>query len=159
MLAYRDLIAGKNHSKIGWGAQLTGRWQTPSPISIYYQGAVGQGIGQYLGDLSIGKYDLVNEPDQPGSMKAPLAMGISAGVQYDFSKKFFVAGSFGHCRYFNSDAAPDDYKIGFYGSADFFWNITSRLQTGIGYIYGSRKNFSGDHASINRIQMLLGLNF
>lgn len=159
MLAYRDMITEKNHSVAGWGAQLSGRWQMAYPLSLYYQGVVGRGLGNYLGDLSVGNYDLIDDPGNPGEMNAPLALGVTAGLQYDISSKYFLSGSFGSCRYYNSSPESDEYKLGLYGTANFFWNITPRLQTGAGYLFGSRKNFSGEHAWMNRIQILLSFNF
>lgn len=159
VLPYRDLLNDKNHSIMGWGAQLSGRWNAIAPLTVYFQGAVGRGIGSYLGDLSGGRYDLVDDPAAEGRMAAPLAWGVTAGLQYDFSRRFFAAVCFGDCRYYNDAPLPSEYKYGLYGAADFFWNITPRLQSAIEYIIGSRKNFNGESAWTNRAQLMLSFSF
>lgn len=159
VLPYRNLLTSSNHSVTGWGAQISGRWRPVVPLTVYYQGALGRGIGSYLGDLSTGDYDLIGDPDAPGRMTAPLAWGVTAGLQYDFSRRFFVAACFGDCRYYNDTPEPSEYKYGLYGAADFFWNITPRLQSAIEYLIGSRKNFDGRSAWTNRLQLMLAFSF
>ena len=159
MMSYRDLLTARNHNVVGWGAQLSGRWQMVSPLALYYQGIVGRGIGSYCGDLSEGSYDLVPDGDRRGTLKAPLSLGITAGLQYDFSKKVFACLALGECRYFDKRAQGDDYKYGLYGAVNVFWNITSRVQGGAEYIIGKRKDFDGASACADRVDVMLSFSF
>ncbi len=159
LMSYRDLLTARNRNVVGWGAQLSGRWQMLHPLALYYQGVVGRGIGSYCGDLSEGSYDLVPDEGRHGTLKAPLSLGLTAGLQYDFSKKVFACLALGECRYFDSRAEGSAYKYGLYGAVNVFWNITPRIQGGAEYIIGKRKNFDGASATSDRIDMLISFSF
>lgn len=159
IMSYRDLLSSRNKNVMGWGTQLSGRWQMFSPFAIYFQGVVGQGIGSYCGDLSEGEYDLVPSATIKGKQIAPLSLGISAGIQYDFSEKLFACIAVGESRYYNNHANPDEYKYGLYGAVNVFYNITPRIQTGAEYLIGKRMNFDGTHATANRAELMLSFSF
>lgn len=159
-ISYRNLIERRNHNIVGWGAQLSAHVNVINPLSIYFTGAVGQGIGSYQGDLAVGNYDLVGIPEKPGVMKAPWCYGITAGVKYDISRKVFACAGFGQARYLNSESLyEDEYKYGLYGCVNVFWRFSSRLLAGIEYINGKRMNYNGDHASSDRIGAIMTFSF
>lgn len=159
-LGYRDLLTQQNHNVLGWGAQLSGVVNIIRPLTLYFQGVVGQGIGSYQGDLALGNYDLVGDTESPGVMKAPLCMGLTAGVKYDFSTKFFACIGLGETQYYGRRYNnPTGYRYGLYGCANFFWRITPRFLAGIEYVTGKRKDFDGQHAGANRIDALLTFSF
>lgn len=159
-MSYRNLLAQRNHNVIGWGAQLSGVVNVVNPLTIYFSGAIGQGIGSYVGDLSEGAYDLVVEDGAPGKMVAPYNLGITAGVRYDFTRNLFACVGFGETRNIERHGlAPDDYEYGLYGNVNLFWRITHRFLAGVEYIVGRRENFDGSHAPANRIDAMLSFSF
>lgn len=159
-MAYRNLLTATNHNVIGWGAQLSGVIDIGHPAVVYFSGLIGRGVGSYEGDLSEGNFDLVGVNDSPGRMIAPLAMGLTAGIQYNFSSRVFACVAAGETRYFEKHPiATDTYKYGLYGAVNLFWKITPRFLSGIEYVVGKRKNFDGNHAGANRIDAILTYSF
>lgn len=159
-MSYRNLLSSSNHNVVGWGAQLSGVIDIIRPLTLYFTGVVGKGVGSYQGDLSEGEYDLVGTSDRPGKMVAPWSMGLTAGVQYKFSRKVYACIALGEQRYYLKHRLNDDqYKYGLYGAANLFWKITPRFLTGIEYITGKRMNFDGSYAGANRIDAMLSYSF
>lgn len=160
VMSYRDLLTAKNNNVVGWGAQLSGRWQIVKPFALYLQGIIGQGVGSYTGDLSEGSYDLVPRREEPGGLIAPLSLGLTAGLEYAFSERWIATLALGECRYFERhNMNADEYKYGLYGAANVMYNITPRIQTGLEYVVGKRMNFDGAHAGLNRADILLSFSF
>lgn len=160
-IPYRDLVAGSNRALIGWGAQLSGIIRPVIPLALYAEVNGGRGYSSYMGDLSIGNYDLVAEPSTPGRMYAPWAMGVNVGAKYNFRYNVYLCAVYGHARYFSDHATlmPDDYHCGNYYAANIFWDITPRLQVGAEYLRGERRNFSGEHGTANRVDILFQFAF
>lgn len=159
-MTYRNLITGTNHNVIGWGAQLSGMIKLFRPLTFYYTGLVGRGVGSYQGDLSEGAYDLVAVNNAPGKMVAPLCMGVTGGFRYQFSRKVYANIGFGEAHYYEKHhIAADEYKYGLYGVANVFWKITPRFMTGIEYCVGKRMNFDREHAGANRLDAMMSFSF
>lgn len=159
-MTYRNLLTSSNHNVVGWGAQVSGMINVAQPLTIYFTGLVGQGVGSYQGDLSEGDYDLVGEAGKPGKMVAPLCMGLTAGIQYNFTRKVFACIGLGETQYYQKHRLADDqYRYGLYGAANVFWKITPRFLAGVEYVVGKRMNFDGAHAGANRIDAMLSYSF
>lgn len=160
LMCYRDLVTEKNCNVFGWGVQLSGVYNIIRPLTFYYSAAVGHGIGSYQGDLAMADYDLVADALTPGKMIAPLCMGITGGLQYDFSRRFFACLGFGEAQYYGrKHLNPTDYRYGLYGNANFFWRISPRFLSGIEYIIAKRKDFSGASACSDRLGLLVTFSF
>lgn len=161
VLPYRDLVAGVNRSVVGWGVQASGVIKPINRLAFYGILNTGKGYSSYVGDLSIGRYDLVSVGDTPGRMYAPLTMGASVGLKYNFKYNVYSCAAFGHAHYFNSHSQliPDDYKSGNYLAVNLFWEMTTRLQAGVEYLWGQRANFSGAHEHANRVDILFQYAF
>lgn len=159
-LCYRDLLTQRNHTVTGWGVQLSATVSTPSPITLFGIASVGAGHQSYNNDLSGDNYDLISDPYQNGHLYAPLSASYALGMRYSISKDFVASLALGEVNYHPKHRPdPMDYKYGLYGAANLFWFITPRLQVGGEYVIGQRKNFNGQHGSVNRIDALLQLNF
>ncbi len=160
-IPYRDLVAGTNRTLIGWGAQLSGIFHPVNQLALYSAVNGGRGYSSYLGDLSIGNYDLVAEPSTPGKMYAPWSMGLSVGAKYNFRYNVYTCVVYGHARYFSDHATllPDDYHVGNYYAANIFWDVTPRIQVGAEYLHGERRNFNGEHGTANRVDVLFQFAF
>lgn len=159
-MVYRDLGAGRNRTVAGWGAQLSARLNVVKPLTLYFTGIYGKGVGSYQGDLSRGNYDLVPDPGNPDRMIAPASIAVTAGAQYYFTKNVFACLAFGENRYLQKESAgPSEYKYGLYGAANVFWKISPYFTTGLEYLCGKRMNYDGQHAGANRLMALLSFNF
>ncbi|MBD5179803.1 MAG: hypothetical protein HDT01_00730 [Bacteroidales bacterium] len=160
-IPYRDLVTGVNHNKIGWGAQLSTFLKPANPLAIFGIVNYGEGYGSYMGDLSVGNYDLVPTAGHPGQLHAPRSLGISGGLRYSFRPNVYACAAYGQARYYNHDSEykSTDYRIGRYFAANIFWEPTPRLQAGIEYLWGQRNNFDGNHNHANRVDVLFQFSF
>lgn len=159
-LSYRDLLKNKNFNKIGWGLLLSAVGHPADMITLYGNVCGGQGYESLCGDLQIGNYDLVADPDNKGMLYAPYAIGWNFGFQYNFLPNLFASVTFSESRYLpRSGAAPTEYKWGNYLAANVFWNITPRIQTGLEFDTGVRKNINGDHRRAQRFGAMAQFSF
>lgn len=159
-LAYRDLTAAVNRSVVGWGVQLSAIvWPLPS-MAVYATANTGRGYESYVGDLAIGAYDLVNDPDKTGRMYAPQSVGTNIGVRYNFNTHIYACTALGAAYYTpRHDAPATEYKRGNYAAINLFWEPTSRLQLGIEYLLGRRTNMDGMRGHANRVDALFQFAF
>lgn len=160
MSPYRDLLQGRNHDVAGWGVMVSTAVKAARPLTLYASAALGRGQGSYQGDLRIGNYDLVPDPDRPGTLYAPKSLGITAGMKYNFRSNIYACASFGTSRYYRrQNIADSEYRQGFYTAANLFWDLTPRLQVGAEYLWGKRENFDNAHASAQRVDALIQFSF
>ena len=160
VLPYRNLIKSENSNRMGWGVQLSSLYYPIPRLGIYFEANTGQGYSAYMGDLSIGQYDLIDNPDKPGQMYAPWALGINVGCKFNFSTKVYACMALAEARYFTRpNASPDEYKYGLYGSWSCFYEPSPRIQMGIEYLHGRRNNVNHEHGSANRVDALFQLSF
>lgn len=160
-LPYRDLLTQTNHTLVGWGLQLSAHIKVLPSVMVYGTTHIGQGHSSYTGDLGGGKIDLISNPASPGHLYTPTMFGFTTGVKYDFLPKFSATVGMARLGFHATKGGelPDNYRYGLYGIANVFWHISPRVESGIEYLIGERKNFSGAHASANRIEALFQLSF
>ncbi len=159
-LGYRDLREGRNHNVIGWGAQLSTVSHPLPQVTLYGTVCGGKGFESMCGDLQMGNYDLVPVPGRDSELYAPYALGWSVGLQYNFLPNLFASATYSESRYMpRRGAAADEYKLGRYMAANIFWNITPRIQTGVEYDWGQRRNMDGRHRHAQRVGVLAQFSF
>lgn len=159
-LSYRDLKLQKNINKIGWGLLLSAVGHPVAPLTVYGNLCGGQGFESLCGDLQIGNYDLVPVPDKEGMMYAPWALGWNFGIQYNFLPNLFASVTFSESRYLpRSGTDGNEYKWGNFLAANVFWNITPRIQCGLEFDTGERKNINGKHRRAQRIGAMAQFSF
>lgn len=159
-ITYRDSIEQRNYTIVGWGLQASAVAKITRPITMYGIVTYGRGHSSYSSDLSIGNYDLVADPDRRGRLYAPPMLGVTWGATYFFRPNIYATVALGELRYLPTKRVDDsEYKYGLYGAVNCQWEITSRMACGIEYICGKRSNFNGDHANVNRINIMAQLSF
>lgn len=159
-LAYRDLKLEKNFNKIGWGLLLSTVAHPIPAMTVYANICGGQGFESLCADLQIGNYDLVGDPNRPGVLYAPWAMGWNIGLQYNFLPNLFASVTFSESRYLPRKGTDgSEYKWGNFLAANVFWNITPRIQCGIEYDTGERKNIDGRHRRAQRAGVMAQFSF
>lgn len=159
-LGYRDLREGRNHTLPGWGAMLSGTAHPLPQVTLYGSLCGGRGFESLCGDLQIGNYDLVPVPGDEHKLYAPWAMGWSLGLQYNFLPNLFASATYSESRYMpRSGTAPDEYKLGRYMAVNMFWNITPRIQTGVEYDWGQRRDINGAHRHAQRVGLMAQFSF
>ncbi len=159
-LPYRNLIAGKNHNKSGYGLQVTTMFRPLRAITVYGCMNGGKGYGSLGGDWLMGSYDLVSNPDKPGELYAPLCYGGYIGLQYNFTPMIFASTTFGGTKYSPThNVAPDQFKQGLYMAANLFWYFTPRISCAVEFNLGRRLNFSGETAWARRLGTFVSFSF
>ena len=158
-LSYRDDLKAKNHFATGWGVQLSTVASLIGPLKFFGHATYGKGISDYINDLSGHGLDLVPAATD-GRLRAPAALGMTAGLQYNFTPAFFVTASYSRAGVFNvSHMADDTYRYGQYITANAFYNVWGDLRLGLEYIHGTRKNIDGAHGKANRLEAMLQYSF
>lgn len=162
-MLYKDLLADSRRATVGWGLSLSGNINPVEPLILYLQANYGKGIGAYIQDLSGLPISFVPNNDKPGHMTPTPMMGWCAGLTYNISDKWQVTLMGSQARvwdvatYARKEADPDteinNYKYGFYGVVNIFYNISSYFQLGLEYDYGYRKTWNAGGASDNRLQL------
>lgn len=159
-LSYRDLISNKNYNKVGWAVQLSSVAHPWPQVTTYATVNYGAGYGSLGGDLIVGKYDLIGYPGRPGKMYAPRSLGWCVGFQYNFLPNLFMSISASQSHYMPShDVDDSEYKRGFFGDINIFWNMTARMQLGAEFDLGRRQNFDGTHRWARRIGAMCQFSF
>lgn len=140
-LSYRNLIENRNHNVSGVGMQLSTVARPLDRLTLYGNMVSGFGIASLGGDMMVGNYDLVTDPEHEGNLYAPWSLGWCAGAQWNFTPMLFVSATFGQSRYLpRYKPAPESYLYGTYIAANVFWNLTPRIQVGAEINFGERVN-------------------
>lgn len=159
-IPYENLISHERHHKFGWGLQLSTVMHPVAPLTLYGIFNCGEGHESTTGDLQVGNYDLVPSPHDPMHMYAPFALGWCIGAQYNFLPNLFASVSFSDSRYFpRSPREESEYRYGNIFLANVFWNLTPRIQAGLEFDTGMRKNWGGNSGRANRIGLMAQFSF
>ena len=162
---YKDLMTNQLKIKNGWGVMLSGNIQPAKPWIVYYQFAVGQGIGNYIQDIAGHPYSFIPHNNIPGRMNASTMMGLNLGLTYNATDRlqFNVVGSeariWGVRDYANMQSEDLNYRYAVYVAANCFYNVNSFLQFGVEYLYGYRRTWNIGGAYDNRAQAQVSFSF
>lgn len=158
-LTYKDIPTNTRHHKAGWGVQLSGVIHPVRPLTVYATLNCGKGYENTVNDLMNGNYDLI--PDQKGDgMYAPLGTGWCLGLQYNFRPDIFASVSYSDSRYFpESPREASEYRFGNVLTANVFWNLTARIQAGIEFDTGVRRNWDGQQRRSDRLAVMAQFSF
>lgn len=164
-LMYHDVVAGRNHTNLGWGVKLSGSAALSDRIRAFYEYSYGNGMSNYLQDLNEVGLDMVPDRRSPGRLTCVRAWGMHAGLQYTFSRRLFVSSTYSMMRNYAPSYAGGtvewmrQIKYSQYVAANAFWSITDNLQTGVEYLWGRRADMDGRRKCDNRVQAMLQLSF
>lgn len=159
-LPYENIETKERHSKLGWGIQLSSVVHPIYPMTIYAIVNCGEGHESTTGDLQVGNYDLVPEYSNSTHMYAPFAIGWCLGVQYNFMPNLFASVSYSDSRYFPREPRKAaEYRFGNIIAANVFWNLTPRIQTGLEFDTGVRRNWDGQQRRADRLGIMAQFSF
>ncbi len=160
VLPYHDNINGSNEHEIGWGLQLSSIIRPIKPLTIYATGNIGHGYGSLTGDLIMGNYDLINNPNVAGEMYAPKSFAWYGAVQYNFRPNIYATATFGQERFLpKHNVSGDTYKYGLYSAFNVFWDITPRFEVAAEINFGKRVNFNGESNWARRACLMTQFSF
>lgn len=160
-MIYKDLLHDHRRTTVGWGLSLSGNINPVEPLIFYLQATYGKGIGAYIQDLAGMPISFVPANDHPGHMTPTPMMGWSAAMTYNINDKWQINVMGSQARIWQVSAYAEheatehginNYKYGYYGAANVFYNISSYLQLGLEYDYGYRKSWNMGSVHDNRIQ-------
>lgn len=159
-LGYRSLVEKKNYNMAGWGLLLSAVGHPIPQLTLFGNVCGGAGYESLSSDLGIGNYDLVTDPENPNRLYAPYAIGWNLGVQYNFLPNLFASVSFSESRYLpRAGTDGNEYKWGNFLAANVFWNISPRIQCGLEFDTGERKNIDGRHRRAQRVGAMAQFSF
>lgn len=159
-LPYRNLITSQNHTKPGYGLQLSSTFHPFHAMTLYGCINGGHGYASLGGDWLMGSYDLVANPNKPGELYSPFCYGGYGAVQYNFTPMLFASATFGGTRYAPKyPVGGDQYKQGLYMAANVFWYLTPRISCALEFDLGRRLNFDGQSAWARRLGAFVSFSF
>ena len=157
------VINAKTKYLTAYGVQLSSKVNINPMFTLYGQVNYGNGIAQYINDLSGNGLSLVGDKNDKGKMKAPKAVGWFVQGQVNFTPSLYATAGYSQARIMSKqdkfDLQDTDYSYGQYMVGNVFYNLTSDLQLGLEYLYGNRVDFNKDKGHANRIQALVQFNF
>lgn len=160
-LSYRNELTATNRHRAGWGVMAASVAHPLPQLTTYASVNYGRGYASMGGDLSIGAYDLVPDPVTPGQLYAPASLGWCVGLQWNFKPELFVSVSASSTRLFieRGAADPAEFERGLMAVANCFWNLTPRIQAGVEFDFGVRRDCSGKSRSACRVGAMAMFSF
>ena len=158
-LSYRDLTAGKNHFRSGWGLHLSSVGDIAAGLGYFGHVAYGEGIARYINDLCDNGYDLVPS-EVEGELKAPGALAWTVGLSYNFTKRFFMTANCSQSRVYDcSILGGGRNRNDTYAAINGFYNLTSDFRIGAECLIGRRHNYDGTSGHANRFEAMMQYSF
>lgn len=158
---YKDVLAGKRRTSVGWGLMLSGNLNPVKPLILYAQACYGKGIGNYIQDLAGIPLSFTPRSDDPGRMTPTPELGLVVGATWNFNTRWQANAMYSMARmwkvgpYALSEGVTNEfnnYRYANYMAANVFYNISSFFQVGVEYLYGQRHTWYAGQGHDNRIQ-------
>jgi len=163
-MQYMDSLSGKSEDEMGWGVQLTGKWNF-SRFTAYYLGLYGEGVSSFTQDLCGRGMDLLPAPDGDGKMQMVKMWGGMLGFRFNLTDKWFASATYSHLRCYadryEGGCVPYDDQIRYeqYAVGNLFCSLTANTMIGIEYVWGRKVTMDYGCAANNRVQAMWQFNF
>lgn len=163
-LTYRNETEERNHTKLGYGFQLSGAENFLDRFTFYWQGVWGKGIGSMIQDTVDEGLDLT--PSDGGTSLSPVMLwGGFLALNCRISSKVMASVTYSqlrtYARRYEGGTTPwaDLYKYAQYATGNLFYAPVRHFELGIEYIWGRRTNYSGLKCADNRVQASVQFTF
>ncbi len=158
---FYNAMTGRENDKLGWGVQFSGNIFITKYLQLFMNGTYGEGISRYIQDLTGTGLDFAPNPQNLYEAQTIPMFGWQAAAQLNILPNLFVSGGYSSVTVCRENGFPFDgsYKQGQYIFGNIFWNLTPRFVIAAEYLYGSRKNMSGEKAHSNRVNVLAKYSF
>jgi hypothetical protein len=151
-LRYRYSAGGTDNISL-FGGNLSGQLNLLQADKMIYQVVYGPGVSRYRGGLSA-------VPDASDNLQAPSELGITLGYEHHWNEKWTSLVLFNHGSVEDTNGQSlSDLSQASYIAANLLCHFTKNAFAGIEYLYGLRKDFSGDEGTANRIQFSISYTF
>ncbi|NME66621.1 DcaP family trimeric outer membrane transporter [Flammeovirga aprica] len=154
VISHTDLNTNDVTHTAGYGVMISGKQYIENKDNIlYFQAVYGKGISRYVRAFRNYSMDaFVNPADN--RVFIPQTSGGYLSFEHHWSEKLFSNITGGVTWLENAEwQAEDSYKSSYYGSINSFWFAFDRMQLGVGYIYGIRRNKNDQQGYASRLQM------
>ena len=161
-LYLHNAATGNNTSLLGWGVQASTCINLARVLTIYGNGVYGEGITNYIQDLSGLGYDFTPDPQDPAKVQTMPMWGWYGAARINIlPQRLFISGGYSeaHIQQKHGYFSGDQYRNGQYIFGNIFYNFTSRCSIAAEYLYGSRENREGMKNHANRVSMQVQYNF
>lgn len=159
-LLYRDTLNNENESANGAGVLLTGNIKFLKKLNLFFYTIYGQGIGNYIEDLSTDKLNVYPDADNPGKLNALPAFAYYGALQFNFNPDIFTSLMYSRVKVMpHNYSNPDFYSNAVQFTGNIFWNFLPSAQMGIEYCFGKRSDQNGAYATANRGELMVQYNF
>jgi hypothetical protein len=139
-------------SVVGYGLTLMAVINAWHNDKLKFQGVMGTGVAQYIKGAGGLNYDgIYNGTDK---LEALQMRGANISYQHFWSVILHSSLTAGLLNVEdNTNLKASDYKSGYYGSVNIFWDAFRNLTFGAEALAGRRVNINGDNGSAIRVQM------
>ncbi|MFI3283337.1 MAG: DcaP family trimeric outer membrane transporter [Rikenellaceae bacterium] len=152
----------ENESVFGWGVQLSGQISIVRWAKIFFNGIYGEGITQYIQDLTGSGLDFTPKPNSSVGIQATPMYAWQAAAQINFTKRVWTSMGYSTVNVDSKNGgyySDDEYKCGQYIFGNLFYKVTPRMQLACEYLWGSRKNADDAYNYANRASLMVQYNF
>lgn len=158
----QNISTNNNESVFGWGTQLSGNISIVRWFKIMFNGIYGEGITQYIQDLTGSGLDFTPKPNASSSIQATPMYAWQAATQINFTERVWTSMGYSTVHIDSKNGgyySDDEYKYGQYVFGNLFYKATPRMQLACEYLWGSRNNAGGDDNFANRASVMVQYNF
>jgi hypothetical protein len=142
---------GRDDSEVGGAISVAGKLVLNNDDDIRWQVNYGNALGRYLGlnSFNVGALDATNK------IVLTTQYGVLAAYRHIWNARLHssVGASFSSAdndSAISGFAVPRNYQS---AHADIVWSPIDRMSVGAEYIWGRRKDESGDDGTLNRLQI------
>lgn len=163
-LTYRDITQSRNHSRLGYGFQVSGAYYFLDRLTFYWQGVWGKGIGSIIQDTAGEEIDLT-PTDNGETLEPAMEWGGFLSLECEITPKLTASATYSHLRAYAQEYEggttewPNLFKYTQYVSANLFYRPLPFFEIGLENIWGRRVNQDGMKCADNRLQLAFQLEF
>ncbi len=142
----------KARSLLGYGFTLMSSIKAGEKDKLKFQGVIGTGVAQYIQGANGLNYDAVY--NGTNELEELNLMGANISYQHFWKNKMHSSLTTGILSVENNENLnPTDYKSGYYGVVNLFWDVAKNFTFGCEVLAGERVNINDSNGSALRLQM------
>ncbi|HEY6143967.1 MAG TPA: DcaP family trimeric outer membrane transporter [Flavobacterium sp.] len=142
----------KARSLLGYGFTLMSSIKAGEKDKLKLQGVIGTGVAQYIQGASGLNYDAIY--NGTNELEELQMLGANISYQHFWKDKMHSSLTLGTLSAGdNENLGPNNYKSGYYGSVNLFWDVVKNFTFGCEVLAGERVNVNDADGSALRLQM------
>lgn len=142
----------KARSLLGYGFTVMSSIKAGEKDKLKFQGVIGTGVAQYIQGASGLNYDAIY--NGTNELEELQMLGANISYQHFWKNKMHSSLTLGTLgTEDNENLASNNYKSGYYGAVNLFWDVVKNFTFGCEVLAGERVNINDDNGSALRLQM------